>query len=388
MAVNIPIWEGSSSFATGSTPYGFYDSDVDFTTEVDGAAKWAAQRLGYPINDVELQDIHFYAAFEEAVNEYGYWVNTYQSIDNLMNLQGATTSTNVSQKFVSPSLQSVFNLSTQYANAAGIGGTLVHYTGSISVKRGQQVYDLKSYDSMSLETGSFATDQFILRKVFHDRPPAQLRQYGGGVVDSGMGVSNVFDEFGFANTFGDQYLMMPLYYDALRMQSIELNDMIRRSSYSFALNGDRMRIFPIPTSDYEMHFHYTLNSDDIENITSVGGSEDTISDHSNMPYSNLTYSKINAVGRQWIRNFFLAICKETLGRIRGKYSEIPIPGREISLNYSDLLSEAESEKSELREQIKEILEEMSKSRQIERRLEEARNLSELLQFVPTKIYRG
>jgi hypothetical protein len=388
MAVNIPIWEGSSSFATGSTPYGFYDSDVDFTTEVDGAAKWAAQRLGYPINDVELQDIHFYAAFEEAVNEYGYWVNTYQSIDNLMNLQGATTSTNVSQKFVSPSLQSVFNLSTQYANAAGIGGTLVHYTGSISVKRGQQVYDLKSYDSMSLETGSFATDQFILRKVFHDRPPAQLRQYGGGVVDSGMGVSNVFDEFGFANTFGDQYLMMPLYYDALRMQSIELNDMIRRSSYSFALNGDRMRIFPIPTSDYEMHFHYTLNSDDIENITSVGGSEDTISDHSNMPYSNLTYSKINAVGRQWIRNFFLAICKETLGRIRGKYSEIPIPGREISLNYSDLLSEAESEKSDLREQIKEILEEMSKSRQIERRLEEARNLSELLQFVPTKIYRG
>jgi hypothetical protein len=388
MAVNIPIWEGSSSFATGSTPYGFYDSDVDFTTEVDGAAKWAAQRLGYPINDVELQDIHFYAAFEEAVNEYGYWVNTYQSIDNLMNLQGATTSTNVSQKFISPSLQSVFNLSTQYANAAGIGGTLVHYTGSISVKRGQQVYDLKSYDSMSLETGSFATDQFILRKVFHDRPPAQLRQYGGGVVDSGMGVSNVFDEFGFANTFGDQYLMMPLYYDALRMQSIELNDMIRRSSYSFALNGDRMRIFPIPTSDYEMHFHYTLNSDDIENITSVGGSEDTISDHSNMPYSNLTYSKINAVGRQWIRNFFLAICKETLGRIRGKYSEIPIPGREISLNYSDLLSEAESEKSELREQIKEILEEMSKSRQIERRLEEARNLSELLQFVPTKIYRG
>jgi hypothetical protein len=388
MAVNIPIWEGSSSFATGSTPYGFYDSDVDFTTEVDGAAKWAAQRLGYPINDVELQDIHFYAAFEEAVNEYGYWVNTYQSIDNLMNLQGATTSTNVSQKFVSPSLQSVFNLSTQYANAAGIGGTLVHYTGSISVKRGQQVYDLKSYDSMSLETGSFATDQFILRKVFHDRPPAQLRQYGGGVVDSGMGVSNVFDEFGFANTFGDQYLMMPLYYDALRMQSSELNDMIRRSSYSFALNGDRMRIFPIPTSDYEMHFHYTLNSDDIENITSVGGSEDTISDHSNMPYSNLTYSKINAVGRQWIRNFFLAICKETLGRIRGKYSEIPIPGREISLNYSDLLSEAESEKSELREQIKEILEEMSKSRQIERRLEEARNLSELLQFVPTKIYRG
>lgn len=388
MAVNIPIWEGSSSFSAGATPYGFYDADIDFINEVDSAAKWAAQRLGYPINDVELQDIHFYAAFEEAIIEYGYWVNTYQGIDNLMNLQGASTTSSVTQKFVTPSLQSVFNLSTQYANAAGIGGTLVHYTGSIAIKKGQQVYDLKSYPDMTLETGSFSTDTFVLRKVFHNRVPAQLRQYGGGMVDSGLGVTNVLDEFGFASPFGDEYLLMPLYYDALRMQSIELNDLIRRSSYSFALNGDRLRIFPIPTSDYDLHIHYTLNTDDIDNMVNSGNGSDVISDHSNMPYSNLEYSKINAIGRQWIRNFFLAICKETLGRIRGKYSEIPIPGREISLNYSDLLSEAEGEKGDLREQIKEILDEMSKSRQIERRLEEARNLSELLQFVPTKIYRG
>ena len=168
MAVNIPIWNGSSSFTTGSTPYGFYDNDVDFVGDIDGAAKWAAHRLGYPINDVELQDVHFYAAFEEAVNEYGYWLNTYQSIDNLMSLLGATVDSSVTQTFVKPTLQSAFNLSTQYANAAGVGGTLVHYTGSISVKKGQQVYDLKTYNSMSLETGSFSNDKFVfsLENIF------------------------------------------------------------------------------------------------------------------------------------------------------------------------------------------------------------------------------
>ena len=55
----IPIWPGSSSFTTGSTPFGFYDSDTEFTSSIDKVSSWCARRLGYPIVNVELQDINF-----------------------------------------------------------------------------------------------------------------------------------------------------------------------------------------------------------------------------------------------------------------------------------------------------------------------------------------
>jgi len=68
--VEIPIWPGSSSFTTGSTPFGTFDSDSVFQSDIDAFADWCAKRLGYPIVDVELQDVNFYACFEEAVYEY------------------------------------------------------------------------------------------------------------------------------------------------------------------------------------------------------------------------------------------------------------------------------------------------------------------------------
>ncbi len=68
---NIPIWPGSSSFATGSTPFGFYDNDTTFQTDADKFALFSSRRLGYPLVDVELQDLNFYAAFEHATTVSG-----------------------------------------------------------------------------------------------------------------------------------------------------------------------------------------------------------------------------------------------------------------------------------------------------------------------------
>ena len=102
MAKNIPIWPGSSSFSSGNTPFGLYDTDTDFTSSADNTADWCAKRLGYPLTDIELQDINFYTCFEEAVSEYGAQLNTYNIRDNLINLYGAETGSNLTQKTVSP----------------------------------------------------------------------------------------------------------------------------------------------------------------------------------------------------------------------------------------------------------------------------------------------
>ena len=88
--VTIPIWPGSSSFFPGDTPFGFYDDDTQFQLEVDSAALWDSQRLGYPLSQIELQDKNFYACFEEAINEYGNQINSYAARDNLLNLLGVS----------------------------------------------------------------------------------------------------------------------------------------------------------------------------------------------------------------------------------------------------------------------------------------------------------
>ena len=97
----IPIWPGSSSFAAGKTAFGFYDSDTDFSTDADSVAQWCVQRLGYPLVDIELQDINLFSAFEEAVSEYGAQVYQFQIINNLFRIKGTSTGSSLNQILIS-----------------------------------------------------------------------------------------------------------------------------------------------------------------------------------------------------------------------------------------------------------------------------------------------
>ena len=138
----VAIWEGSSTFSSGQTPYGFYDSDNEFTSSADNFANWAAKRLGYPIVDVELQSGSFYACFEEAVSEYSAQVNQFNIRDNLLHLKGQSTGSNLTQRQVTPTLGNVVNISAQYGTEVGVGGFVDWKKGSIDVVSGSQDYDL------------------------------------------------------------------------------------------------------------------------------------------------------------------------------------------------------------------------------------------------------
>ena len=118
------------------------------------------------------------------------------------------------------------------------------------------------------------------------------------------------------------------------------------------------------------------------------GKTGTISDYSNVPYENVVYENINSVGRQWIRRYTLALAKEMLGYIRGKYSSLPIPNAEITLNGSDLISAATTEKEGLITELKEILDTMSRQAQLERKQAEAEALQSQFNKMPMKIYIG
>jgi hypothetical protein len=81
------IYPGSSSFFPGQTPFGIYDDDYTFQEDAPKMALWCARRLGFPIQNVELQDENFYACFEEAVSEYSAQVNQFNIRNDLLKVE-------------------------------------------------------------------------------------------------------------------------------------------------------------------------------------------------------------------------------------------------------------------------------------------------------------
>ena len=387
MAVNIPIWPGSSSFFPGDTPFGIYDYDSDFQSEVDKFADWSAKRLGYPLSEIELQAINFYAVFEEAITEYGAQLNTYNIRDNMLNLYGSATGSNLSGQKVSTNLGGIIELSNEYGVEAMTGGNVTYYTGSFAVVNNKQIYDLGDPNIVKLENGTPGTTQIEIKRIYHEAPPA-LARFFDPFIGTGIGTQQMLDAFGFGSySPGVSFMMMPVYADMLRLQAIEFNDAVRRSAYSFQLSNNRIRIFPIPngTAYTRVHFEYIVKA---ERSNPLKGATGTVSDFSNIPYQDVTYSFINVVGRQWIRRYSLALSKEILGYVRGKYGSIPIPNAEITLNGSDLISAAQTEKEGLITELKEILDSMSRQSQLERKQAEADALTMQLNKVPLRIYIG
>jgi len=388
MAVKIPIWTGAATWVgTNDTPFGLYDSDVTFASASISTADWCAKRLGYPLTDIELQSGSFFAAFEEAVTEYGNQVNTFNIRDNLINLYGAATGSNLSGQKVSSNLGGLIELAEEYGTEAGSGGNVTYYTGSVTMSANQQIYDLTDPTVVSLESGTAGTDDIEIKRIFHEAPPA-IARYFDPFIGTGLGSQQMLDSFGWGNySPGVSFMMMPIYADVLRLQGIEFNDQIRKSTYSFQLVNDRIKIFPIPdaSSFTKVHFEYIKKAD---RSNPLKGKTGAISDYSNVPYQDIIYSNINAVGKQWIRKYALALSKEMLGYIRGKYSAIPIPNADVTLNGSDLISAAQTEKEGLITEIKEILDTMSRQSQLERKQAESDALQQQMMKIPLKIYVG
>ena len=376
------IYPGSSSFSEGQTPFGTFDTDAIFQADAPKIANWCAKRLGYPIQNVELVDESFYSCFEEATAEYAAQVNQFNIRNNLDVLKGVPTGTNYSQKLVEGSiLPTLIGISDAYGTLAGVGGNTDIKSGSIDVVSGQQTYDLDVFASSS-EGGN----RIDVVKVFFEAPPASARFFDP-YAGSGQGTMQMMDEFGFGGMSpASQFVMMPVYQDMLRMQAIEFNDQIRKSAHSFNITNNKLQIFPIPANDEKMWFEYFVRKEFIENSTNV--QSDVVSDYSNIGYNFIPYSFINDVGKQWIRKYTLALTKELLGAIREKYSSVPIPGSEISLDGAALRAEASNEKDALVEQLRENLDELSRKNQFEIRNNESNFQQEMLRKVPLAIYVG
>ena len=378
---NISIWNGSSTFSSGQTPFGFYDTDSSFQADADKVAKFCATRLGYPLMDVELQSGSFYACFEEAVTTYGNEVFQYKIRENYLSLEGSSTGSIANKKILNPTLDRLVNISKNYGTEAGVGGFVTRHTGSLYMTASVQEYDLDYWAEQQGITGSIE-----IRRVFYEAPPAILR-YFDPYAGTGTGIQSLMDAFDFGSySPGVNFLLMPASYDLLKVQAIEFNDQIRRSAYSFEVVNNRLTIFPIPTNNSQLRFEY-YKVDDKKAASLLDGS-DLITNVGEVPYQNPSYVQINSVGKQWIYRYALALAKELLAYVRGKYQTVPVPGSEATLNQQDLLTDSRAEKEALIANLREMLDQTSRQSQLERKANEGDNLRKTLGDVPMTIYIG
>jgi len=378
---NISIWNGSSNFTTGSTPFGFYDNDTSFQSDADKVATFCATRLGYPLMDVELQSGSFYACFEEAITTYGNEVFQYKIRENYLNLEGASTGSSVNNQLVESNINRFVQIAKNYGTEAGVGGNVTKYSGSLDITASLQNYDLDAWASDQGIVGGIE-----IRKVFYEAPPA-IQRYFDPYAGTGTGIQSLMDAFEFgAYSPGVNFLLMPASYDILKTQAIEFNDQIRKSTFTFELVNNQLKVFPVPTNSGRLMFEY-YKSDD-KSAINFNNSPGLITNVAEVPYNNPTYEHINSVGRQWIFKYTLALAKELLGYIRGKYQTVPVPGSEATLNQSDLLADARTEKDALLTNLREMLNETSRGSQMEAQSQEAEFLKTTLSNVPLTIHVG
>ena len=402
---NIPIWPGSSSFKPGDTPFGFYDNDPTFEKDADKVCTFCTRRMGYPLVEIELQAINFYAAFEEAVTVYGNELYAYKIRENYLTLEGAPSSIDIEESIVSPNLGRIIDYSEQYGSEAGTGGNIPWHKMRIPLSGSVQDYDLDFYASLN---GFTEKNDIEIMRVFYEQPPASalfMNSYDGfgfgmgGTVAAGLNGIGGLGGLGY----GGGYLMMPLNYDLAIIQQIEMNDMVRISNYSFEMHNNVLRVFPIPVAtnisgspDFDpnnpsgsagnMWVEFMSKKERSEK--SIVEAYEKIKVVSGVPYKNPKYDEINSVGRSWIFEYTLAIAKEMLGYVRGKYETVPIPNAEITLNQADLLSAAREEKEALLTSLRAFFDETSREKLLERRTMESDFVMKELDRVPRPIYIG
>lgn len=399
---NIAIYDGSANFVAGeSTPFGFYDDDLEFQKDAPKVAEYCAKKLGYPMMDVELSSGSFFAAFEEAVTSYGNEVFQAIAAQQFTNLQGQSGAVAINSLLVKPSLENTIRTSQQYGMEAGVGGFTTKYTGSIAVNKDQQNYDLNQW---ALDQG--ISGGIEIRKVFYEAPPA-IQRFFDPYAGTGTGIQSLMDAFDFGSfSPGINFMLMPISYDLAKIQAIELNDQVRKSAYSFEIVNNQLKLFPIPKDTGSLYFEYFRREDkqfvdDSLNVSAmaIAGSEvdgsgnastnnGLITNLSNVPTENPVYAEINSTGRQWIFKYTATICKEMLAYVRGKYQTVPVPGSEATLNQADLLADVRSEKESYIVELRELLNQASLNTQLELQAQQTQYLGDALKGVPMGIYIG
>jgi hypothetical protein len=416
---------GSTSDVYTSLPFGFYaDSTSDYYSSdfISGAVDqvtYVYRKLGGDVLDIELVPANVYTAYEEATLEYSYIVNLHQAKNVMSSMLGATTGTfdhdgllkdgqlktDLSGSHIGLMFPKVkFGISQKVSNfvgtQVGAGGDQDIYSASFDIIENIQDYNLQAIISgSSAFTSSVDFYQKVgnkkieVRRIYYKTPSAAWRFFGiyGGLNVAGNLMNYNLYSYG---QYSDQttYEVVPVWEHKLQARAYQDAIYTRCSHWSYELKNNKLRIYPIPTSLSITPSKFWIQFSIPTDVWKEEGAMDTgingVNNMNTLPFEHIPFGNINSVGKQWIKNYALAVCKEMLGQIRGKFATLPIPNASVTLNAEQLLSQGKEEKEKLKDELKSVLEELTYAKLAEQEAAMAESTQKVNSFSPSLIYIG
>jgi len=404
-AIVLPISASSDSISdaelTSSLAIGYYTGNA-FIAGARAQVAFTYKRLGGDILDIELTARNVFNHYEEAVLEYSYIMNLHQARNSLGSALGGPTGSfehkgnltageDIALKYPKFQFDYAFRNADKFSSEALVGGTEPVYSASFASVTNQQEYDLQSIVSSSQSGEAWdgmGNKRIKIRQVYYVSPQQMWRFYGyyGGL--------NVVGDFHNYGQYADDstFNVIPPWQNKAQAIAYEDHLYTRTSHYSYEILDNKLKLYPTPqsVSPERFWFRFTVENDGGAFATgSYDSGVNGVNNMNTMPMENIPFESINSVGQQWIRRFALALSKETLGQVRGKFGgNVPIPGDNVSLNASDLLSQAKEEQTALREELNKQLDEMLYSKIAETDKTMVENMDALVAKVPLKIFVG
>lgn len=373
------------------TPFGFFDSDIEFQQEADKMVNFVKRSLGDDVLSVELTKKQIWLCFEESLLKYGQVVNEFQAISNLSNYLGYPTgslsSGSLQNKYPRNTFEMLMRQAEPYAAYAGVGGSAEMISGSIQLQAGRQDYDLYTELSTSSGVGIYGNQaaskktKLRVHEIFHFSPSAAYRFFS-----STSAINYLNNEFSFESFTPETiFYVLPVFEDILRAGMMDVSQRVRRSNYSYKIVGTKLRIFPTPTSvtttpkKLWINLFYALDPlDPAYDDATIDG----VSNLSNIPFGNIQFSNLNSIGRNWVREYCLALCMILLGLVRSKFSTVPIPNADLTLNGDKLIEMGSSSRDKMLEDLKELLGNLTYEKLLETEAKKSESLINTLKNIP------
>ena len=381
------------SETVGPTPFGFFDSDTDFQSEADNMVNFVKRKLGDDVLSVELTKKEIWACFEEACCEYSKHIHEMKITSELSNILGMPTgSTDLTNKYTRNTLEFLIRMADPYAVEAYVGGAFNGQLGYFDIEKDKQDYDI--YTDLKIASGSQegqvlydtipagSKGKLKVVELFHFEPiAAQHFLLNASNITNYLATNFNYESYINSTVF----YVLPVFEDVLRRGMLETAFRVRRSQYSYQILGSKLRLFPIPALESQIGKVYCKVMEKQNPLNPTAYTDDAIygvSGPENAPYSNIPFARVTQPGRQWIRQYTLALSRELLGLIRSKFQSIPIPNADLQLNGESLVTTGREDKDKLVTQLKEFLTNLTRAKLLEADALAAENMNKNLRYIP------
>ena len=360
-------------------------------------------RLGAPVRKIELDHDQMCSLLTTAIGDYAQSVQDWLIENQWSSLLGESASkSDIAFALTTRSLDFESNFSYAYSKQVGLQtrGPWELKKDFVVIEQNRQVYEIPACRDIN--------EILLLSPNSTDHALYSFAGFGDAGFGGGMG-QVPFGGWGGGGYLGNGgFYVAPAFDVMLRASDFSLKSKLLRSELTYKVtagpNGTRLlHLMPIPGSRLSFaaagmvgsqiglagtnvwYHYYDTNPDNVDQCRT--DNTDIIKLPNEVPLSKLSYSDLNEPTRNWIRRYLTALFKETLGRVRGKYSgSLKVPESELTMDYTSLLDEGKAEQEKLFEELKERLERLSNKEQLERKASESESLNKSLSYRPLGIF--